>query len=248
MLRTIIVEDEPLSRMYLCNLLAEGFADLEVVGTAVAEGEALALIAAQKPDLVFLDIELQTGTGIRVATQLEACDPAVIFTTALDEHATNLLRITGVPYIEKPIDADTLEQAITAARNKQNCAFYSVALGHLRIAMQHGGIPQSLLIIGDTQCYVRLDDIVSIEACGADSRLSLPDGESILTQQGLKELDSLLNQYGFFRTHMNHLVNLAHVKAVRQDYTLMPGGSKVPLSPKKAAALEAALALLPARS
>lgn len=242
MLRTIIVEDEPLSRMYLSNLLAEGFPDVEVVGTAATEGEALTIIHAQKPDLVFLDIELQTGTGIRVATQLEACDPAMIFTTALDEHATNLLRITGVPYIQKPIDADTLAVAISAARDKQNCARYSVALGHLRIAMQHGGVPQSLLIAGDAPRYVPIKDVVSVEALDADSRLNLRNGESLFTGHELKELDSLLTQYGFFRTHRAHLINLRYLEHVMRDSALLLDGSEVPLSPKKIAALQACLA------
>lgn len=241
MIRTIIVEDEPLSLMYLRNLLAEAFSDLVITGTAAAEGEALALITTQKPDLVFLDIELQTGTGIRVATQLDDCDPAIIFTTALDEQATNLLRITGVPYIQKPIDADTLSQAVAAVRDEQHCAFYSAALVQLRIAMQHKGVPQALLIIGDKQQYVRFSDIVTIEAGDAVSHLRLADGGGILTRQDLKDLDSLLQPYGFFRTHLHHLINLTHLKAVRPEHALMQDGSQVPLSPKRAAALRACL-------
>lgn len=245
MIRTIVVEDEPLSRMYLCNLLAEGFPDLEIIGTAATEAEALEIISTQKPEIVFLDIELQNGTGINVATQLEACAPAIIFTTALDELATNVLRITGVPFIQKPIDADNLAQAVAALRDPQNCARYSVAQQQLRIAMQHKGIPQSLLVVSDQQQYVLLRDIISIEASGFESLLRLSSGQKITTRQELKQLNSMLQQIGFFRSDIQHLVNLRHIKAVRQEFVLMQDGHEVPLSPKKTSTLQACLSALP---
>ena len=242
----MIVEDEPLSRLYLSSLLAEAFPDVQIISTAVAEVEAAAAILEMHPDLVFMDIELQTGSGFGVVSRLDATDTHIIFTTALDEHATNLLRLSGVPYIQKPIDLASLSLAVQAARDSGNRPHHATALGHLRTTLRNNGMPQCMLVagIGDP-VYIKLQDIISIEAEGKESRIRRHSGADIITGLELKELDDLLKGFGFFRTHMQHIINRNQVRGTLkhgQEKILMNNNIEVPVSPKKLAELRKYLA------
>src|SRR5690554_3643970 len=116
-LRTIIVEDEPLARLFLENLLKEFCPNTEIVAQAKTEDEAVSLIEAYKPDLLFLDIELQQGSGFGVMQRINT-RPRIIFTTAYDHYAINAIRLSGIEYLLKPFDSDSLQTAISSACEK----------------------------------------------------------------------------------------------------------------------------------
>jgi two-component system LytT family response regulator len=232
----MIVEDEPLSRLYLSNLLAEAFPQLEVVATASNEQGALDAIQEHKPELLFLDIELQGGSGFGVVTKILSGDIYVIFTTALDQHATCLLQLSGVPYIQKPIDLDCLTAAVT---NRQERTAHQRALAHLNTSLQNSGIPTTMLLDGSVPRYIALDDIIAIEAVGKQCRIHERSGQNVITTSELKDLDDLLSSFGFFRLHIQFIINRAHVLGINEDGSLikMRSGICLPVSQKKLAAL-----------
>ena len=235
-LRTLLVEDEPLSQYYLNSLLLR-LSNVDIVGTAATEDEAVAAITSLKPELVFLDIELHSGTGFDVLRKTRHHQLSVVFTTALEQQAIRMIKLSGVPFLQKPIDADelsaTVDEVSTGAGKGQT------AQQHLLQTLDNGNVPQRMLVReGNTSQYIELERIVHI-ASGDRTFIHLREGNTHTDGRSLKELESLLEDLRFFRCAATHLVNLKCVRSVSPDgqSLVLADGTSVPLSPKKREAL-----------
>ena len=243
-LKTIIVEDEPLSRAFLSNIVKEFFPEIEVVAHEATVAGAVAAIKQLQPDLIFLDIELQTGTGFEVLQQTRNLPFKVIFTTALDHLAINMIRLCGVDYLQKPIDVSGLRAVLEQVLQRDRDAA-CLALDHLMMALENGNKPLHVFLsVAEHKSYVAIADIVSMEADGARTCFSLRSGKTMTAAGTLKDFELLLGEHQFFRAHQHLLVNLDEIKECLSDpehMLLMSDGSRLPLSPKKVTALERAL-------
>ncbi|HFA49290.1 MAG TPA: response regulator, partial [Bacteroidetes bacterium] len=123
MIRTALIDDERDARQALRLLLDKHCPDVEVIGEATGITEAAPLIRQQKPELLFLDISMQDGTGFDLLDQFP--DPAfrVIFTTAFDNFAIKAFRYNALDYLLKPIDPNELVMAIAKVKKKQTANF-----------------------------------------------------------------------------------------------------------------------------
>lgn len=236
-LNTIIVEDEPLSRVFLHNLLTEFCPGINVVAKSSTEDDAVASISNLKPDLVFLDIELQQGTGFEVLKRIAADCPYIVFTTAFDHHAMRAIQFSGVEYLHKPIDIEGLQQVIESINEKRKRNDAQQGIPHLLQTLQNNYTPTHLYIPTETGIeYIPVKEIIRIEGCDADSCFILRSGEHKRAKRNLREYELLLNNYSFFRVHQLHLVNLREVNGKQSSdlsTLLMSDKSQVPVSPKK---------------
>lgn len=239
-LKTIIVEDEPLSLAFLGNLLREFFPEITVVAREATATAAVAAIRDLQPDLVFLDIELRTGTGFDVLQQTKDIPFRVIFTTALDHTAINMIRICGVDYLQKPIDITGLKAVIEDALQRHP-EHTRTALDHLVFALEHHCLPTHLLLTPEEYGYVPVTDIISIVMKDSASLFTLRSGQTAESIKSLGTYELLLEGYSFFRTHQHYLVNTKEIKTLMMQpdpVLVMSDGSLIPLSVKKAAALK----------
>ncbi len=108
--KTILVEDERLAREELKSLLKD-YLEIDIIGEAKNGEEGIALIKEQKPDLVFLDINMPGMNGFEMLKHLEEI-PRVIFVTAYDEYALKAFEVNALDYILKPVDPERLREAI----------------------------------------------------------------------------------------------------------------------------------------
>ena len=115
-IKTILVEDEHPAIQRLARLLKKFEDRIEIIGQAMDGQEALELIEARKPDLIFLDIQMPELNGFEVLARLEH-QPMVIFTTAYDQYALRAFEANTIDYLLKPIDPARLEKAITKLEN-----------------------------------------------------------------------------------------------------------------------------------
>jgi two-component system LytT family response regulator len=235
-LNTVIVEDEPLSRIFLHNLLTEFCADIHVVATVPTEEDAVQTITRLRPDLVFMDIELQQGSGFEVLRRIEGAYPHVIFTTAFDHHAIKAIRFSGMEYLQKPIDLESLQRAIEGLDNRINSDDAQTALAHLLHTIQNNYVPIHLsLRTADGMKHIRIEELVRVEACETNCDFIL-NGRIIQNVCGnLKEYELLLSDYGFFRVHQSHLINTNKIlhDAAPDNHIRMSDQSCVPISGKK---------------
>lgn len=116
MIRVLVVDDEPIARAGIIKLLS-GEPDVVVVGECRDGAEAVDAIRSEKPDLVFLDVQMPELTGFEVLAALAPEDlPATVFVTAYDQYALDAFEASAVDYILKPFDRDRFARALTRAR------------------------------------------------------------------------------------------------------------------------------------
>lgn len=237
-LKAIIVEDEKHSRETLKNLLEEFCVDVKVIETAAAVDEAVTKIAALHPDVVFLDIELQTGTGFDVLSQLRDINFEVIFTTAFEQYAIRAVKFSSLDYLLKPIDLEELQKSIEKAKKKKNQEVYKKQLETLMLNLkqQHPKLNKICLSTADGFEFINTADILYCKAEGSYTTFILNNNSKLLVSKHLKEYESLLLEQQFMRVHNSFLINLNEVKKfVKSDggYIIMNNNDTVSISRSK---------------
>lgn len=234
----VIVEDSRLARAELRTLLA-AHPDCEIVAEAADVASAVDALGRCQPDLLLLDIHLPGGSGFDVLDALDA-PPAVVFTTAYDQHALAAFARGAVDYLLKPIAPARLAETLTRVRQRQRPS-----------APPPGGrktLDDTVFIRDGERCwFVRLADIAGFEACGNYAQAWF-DGKQPLIARTLTQLEERLDEAVFFRASRSHLVNLHWVDAVTptdaDGYLLtLRDGHRVPVSRRQAKLLRERLAL-----
>ena len=119
MIKTIIIDDEQNSREALENLVKSYCPDLHVVSSAASVEEGIKVIKSEKPDLVFLDIEMPDKSGFDLLSQLGTIDFEVIITTGYEQYAVKAFKTVALDYLLKPIDINELELAVAKVLEKR---------------------------------------------------------------------------------------------------------------------------------
>ncbi len=236
-LRAIIVDDEPPARARLRRLLEE-LGEVEIVGEAANGSEALRLCAEIDPDVVLLDIRMPGMDGVEAARHLSSLDnpPAVIFTTAYDEHAMEAFEAQAVGYLLKPVRREKLAQAMRRAARIAAPQLKRVAeraqLGRCRT--------QICARLGEQLRLIPVADIYYFAADQKYVTVRHRDGSDLIDES----LRALADEFGaeFVRVHRNSLVALKHVRAVERapdgQYAVRVAGCDelLPMSRRHAAA------------
>lgn len=242
-LKAIIVDDEKHSRETLKNLLEEFCEGVQVLTAASSINEALSAIQELKPDLVFLDIELQSGTGFDILNALPEINFEVIFTTAFDQYAIKAVKFSSLDYLLKPIDLEELQKAILKAQKIKDKQTYNAQLKSLLHNLTHKQLTKICIPTSEGFEFINIDEISHCEASGSYTSFKLSNGQKILVSKHLKSFENLLPEQSFMRVHNSFLINLKEVnKFVKADggYIIMNNGDTVSISrAKKDAFLEA---------
>lgn len=235
MIRTIIIEDEAMSRIYLKKLLSDNCPQLSLIGMAGSVEEGIAIINELNPELVFLDIELQTGTSFDILKGVAERNFKCIFTTAYDHYSINILKISGVNYLLKPIDSTDLKDSIIETL-KAPSGYYKSALELLLNNICKNDDLSINLSTKEGMTVVSLKDIYSIEANGVNTILHCKNKTELLIYKNVNEFELLLREYNFYRSTNNYLINIAEIKGISKEedgFLILNNETKVPISSKK---------------
>lgn len=237
MIRSIIVDDELKSRESL-KILIEDFCDnVEVCAVCQNVDEGVAAIAQFKPDVVFLDIQMQRETGFDLISKVRAIDFEIIFTTAYSEYAIKAFRFSAIDYLLKPIDIAELQQAILKVEKRKNNSITD-QLQHLLQNLKSNNVEQHKLALptSDGLVFVKVNDILYCEASSNYTEITMADSKKYLVTRTLKEYDELLSEQNFYRIHHSSLINLNGVKKyVRGEggYVVMNDDKALDVSKRK---------------
>ena len=214
MIRTIIIEDEPSSRETLSVMLQRHEHDIQIVGTCATPSDGITCIQSNKPDLVFLDIQMPKMNGFELLKQLHPVDFAVIFTTAHDQYAINAIRISALDYLLKPIDAEELAAAIQKFKELRTPESITAKLEHLISNLSNPNPLDKTITISSTDgiSFVKMSDILRLEANGRYTRFYLTNGQKILVSRTLGDFEDILAANQFFRIHDAHIINLNYLE------------------------------------
>ena len=235
-MKSIIVDDELNNSNYLVALLQSNLPEVAIEGVASNIKDAIKLIQEKKPNLVFLDIELQTATGFDLLNQLEKINFSVIFTTAHQHYALKAIKFAALDFLLKPIDAEELKLAVEKAVKQQKDDSIGKSMNVLLENMQKQNEPKKIAVSTSESIQVlEIKDIIYCQADGPYTNIYLYNNK-IMSSKHLKEYENLFVEYGFFRIHKSFLVNLSEIrKYIRADggYVVMSNGDKVSVSEKK---------------
>lgn len=205
-LSCLVVDDEPLAAERLADMIA-AIPDCKVVGMAGNSGQAFALIATLRPDLVMLDITMPGENGLDLAKRLQNTEhpPAVVFCTAYDAHALKAFEAQAIDYLLKPVRAERLAESIERVRRLKPVAGMQLSMPPTFVSASIGGV-------------IRRIDMEDIYYLQADDKYTVAHhrgGEHVL-DASLKELEV---QFGekLLRIHRNCLVNPAQLSELRRD-------------------------------
>jgi two-component system LytT family response regulator len=216
-LRTVIVDDEPLARKRLVALLKDE-PDIEVVGEAGSGTRAVSLVAAAKPHLMFLDVQMPGLDGFGVLRALAAPLPLVIFVTAHDEHAIRAFEVQAIDYILKPVVEGRFRDAVRRAVDRVRCSSadaLSRQMASLLERLPTAPAPDRLAIkSGDRIVFVRFDDIdwVGVEGDYAQVHAG---GVTHQVRETLGDLEHRLPPPRFVRVHRSCLVQADRIKTIQ---------------------------------
>ena len=223
-IRALIVDDEPLARSNLRVLLGKDI-DIESVGECGSGKEAVSQIRAERPDLVFLDVQMPECGGFEVLKMLEADDmPVIVFVTAYDEYALRAFDAGALDYLLKPFDDARFHLAMQRAKQQIAAKESSPPPETPRLTVRSAG----------QVAYVPVPDIDWVEA--ADYYVCLHVGnKSHLLRKSMAELEQELDPHLFCRIHRSTIVNLRKVRTLEIDAAgeyevILAGGHKLRLS------------------
>lgn len=232
----IIVDDMELARAALRQEVNNTLANVEILGEADGVVSGIKLVKESKPDIVFLDIEMQDGNGFDVLDILSDLNSKVIFVTASNEYAIKAFQYAAVDYILKPVDPDLLIKAVTKVIEQRDTHKAQIDLVKSQLSDTKKASNKIALHTSEKIQIVNFDEIVRLEAMGNYTTFYLQGGDKILVTRTLKEFDQLLSPNGFLRVHQSHLINLDYVSAfikTEGGYIAMKDKSHVPVSVRK---------------
>jgi two-component system LytT family response regulator len=213
--RAVIVEDEPIARRQLRELLGD-VEWIEYVGEAADGASAVALIDRVRPDLVFLDIEMPELSGLEVLRRV-AHDPAIIFTTAYDKFAVAAFELEAIDYLLKPFGRDRLYAALERVRRAMHGGDAVPVLRRAGEALDQlsgtGALERIFVRDRGKILPIAVADIERLEA--DDDYVAVHTrGRRFLVYLGMNEFEARLDSRKFLRVHRSHIVNLDHVAAL----------------------------------
>lgn len=252
-IRTILVDDEKLAVQGL-QLRLEPFDDVEIIGTCQNGREAIRAIKTQKPDLVFLDIQMPGFDGFSVVQGIMDVEPPLfVFVTAFQEHAIRAFEANAINYLMKPVDedklADTVErvrQRLAEKKGSEDAEKLKTVLNEIAPEAAAGFVTaedmesaarfEKLINIKDRgQIFrVEVDTIEHIEAAGDYMIISTGDN-SLVLRETMKDLERRLDPRKFQRVHRSTIVNLDQVRQVKphtngECFLVLDSGAEVKVS------------------
>jgi len=239
-IRTLIVDDEPLARERVADLLRSQ-PDVSVVGECADGIEALEVIQSKRPDLVFLDIQMPGMDGLELVAQLRGeVMPAIVFVTAYDRFAIKAFEVHALDYLLKPFDDERFAAAMDRARfwlqRRAPAEELGVKLEALLADLRPGSVGLDRLAVktGGRVLLVRMEDIDWVAA--ADNYVNLHVGaDSHLLRETMNALEKRLPASQFVRIGRSTIVNLNRIRELQPLFhgeyaVILKDGTRVTLS------------------
>lgn len=237
MIKAIIIDDILQARETLRKDLSTYAPEVEVIAEASGVIEGAKMLKNMTPDVLFLDIQMQDGSGFDLLDLLSEIKFRIIFITASDAHAIKAFRYAAIDYLLKPLDPDELKMAIEKLKTKvldesEKYKLLNESLNNTR------NQTKLALHTHDKIHIVNIPDIIRCESNVNYTEFYFTDGKKLVVTRTLKEFEDILSEHKFFRVHQSHLINTSCIKEFNKSEggtLLMSNGQTVPVSSRKKA-------------
>ena len=224
----LIIEDEIKSAELLEVMIGKLFTNINIIGKAQNVTEAINLIQNKKPQIVFLDINLNLECGFEILQKTNQEEYVFIVVSAYDDYTLQALKNSAIDYLLKPFDFDELKTAINKA----------ISRIHQKSILKKDNFNISKLPIStlDGTFFIEIDEIIYIKADTSYSEFFLKDGTQIIASKGLSNFENVLENHHFYRIHKSYMVNLNHIikyQKGRNGSFVMIDNSVIPIAENK---------------
>jgi len=228
-LKSVIIDDESMARYLLRSLIDECCPEVTVAGEAECVDEAIPIIEKERPQILFLDINMPETNGFELLRRLyDSRKYYTVFVSGHKDHALQALKEGASDFLLKPLDPVELRNGVRRIYEDHAAELTNF----------HGLYPTELdkqITIRHTRGFrlMRLRDIIHIDASDNYTSIHLADGSKLIAARTLKDMETRLAYSWFLRTHKSHLINLYHlVEYLTEDggMTLMSNGTRLPVA------------------
>ncbi len=234
MKRAIIIDDEEKSRATLSSFILKYCPSLQIIDTVDGVKNGIASIKKNAPEVVFLDIEMDDGSGFDVIEGVKGLSFDLIFVTAYNQYALKAFRYSAIDYLLKPINPEELIEAVNKLTDINR-------LDQIEQKLEALLLNRSTLkkIAFPSLQGLRLEEPQNIAYCESDNyytNVHLKNGEKLVISKTLKEYDQMLQDDGFFRAHQKYLVNISFISSYAKSeggYLTLENGAILPVSRRK---------------
>ena len=195
-MKALIVEDEPRAQRVLENLLRTHFPDMDIIGHTASVKETVAWLAAHKPDVIFMDVELSDGTCFDIFAQTPV-RAQVIMTTAYDNYAVKAFKVNSVDYLLKPVEEEELRRAV--GRVADRLAAGAPAIDFVKVSENFRPREKFLIRLNDRIVPVSVHDIAYFYSEAKNSFIVTRDGKTFVLDDSLDAIEAGLDPKAFFR-------------------------------------------------
>jgi two-component system LytT family response regulator len=225
-LQALLIDDEPKAIDGLSRLILLYCPEINVSGTASSVREAAKLVAIEKPDVVFLDVEMPGENGFDLVETLKENGCSLVFVTAHADYAVRAFKADAVDYLLKPVSSSELRAAVARiiARRENNTQVPADHDYRIRISATEG------------IRFISCAELIGIEGDGRYSVIHTTDGKTQVVSRNIGDFEEELEPYNFFRVHKSWLVNCKHVVQLSSTdggTVELSNGKKVLLSRRK---------------
>lgn len=238
MLRAVIIEDIDAIRRKNIDVIKANCPNIAVIGQANSVESGVNLIRQIIPDIVFLDVEMPDGTGFDLLQKLAPIHFKVIFITGYEDFAIRAFRFSAIDYLLKPLDPSDLVEAVNKAEESLSKDVLELKLNTLFSNLERPKNLQKLILKTAEKIYsVNIQDIVNCESDKNYTTFYFINAPKLVVSTTLKEYETLLKPFQFFRAHQSHLINMLYfdhfIKNDGGNTIVMKNKHKVPLAIRK---------------
>jgi two-component system, LytTR family, response regulator len=237
-MKVLIIDNEVALRSSLKKMLQLLLNEEISISEAGGVVEGLEKINTVVPDIVFLDIEMDDGTGFDLLKQVVQPKFQLIFTTAHYQYAIEAFKFSAIDYLLKPISPTALQESIERAKRNLKSNDLKAQLEVLMQQVTHKNEHDKKIVLRDSESmyFIKVADILFCEAEGPYTKFYFANLTPITISKNLKEFEQLLEPLGFIRTHHSYLANPD--KITLYDKTdggalILEGGQSIPVSQRK---------------
>ncbi len=192
------------------------------------------------PDIVFLDVELDDGTGMDLLTNLTEINFHIVFITAHNKYAIDAFRFSAIDFLLKPISVEELIETFEKISKQLKNEFLHEQLQIMQDSLNKITYKDKKIVLKDSNSFYFIDvkDIIRCESDGQYTEFYIENSKKIIISKSLKEYEEMLEPYGFIRPHHSHIININ--KILRFNKTeggslVLNNNDEIPVSHRKKA-------------
>lgn len=235
MIDAILVDDEENALKSLALKINRFYPNFNIINTFQNPTEAVAFINNNKPDILFLDVEMPVLSGFDILAEIENPDFEIIFVTAYNNYAIEAFRHCAIGYVLKPIDNDELNSAINSAlKNIEQKNNLSKNNALLELLIEKSAIANKLIVpTNKGLSFIAFDKVMHIEGYDGYTRIHLTGNSEIISSYNIGKYEKMIDD-NFFKCHKSHIINLQKITAFEKEgFIILEGEKRVPVSKTK---------------